>query len=74
MSKTIIRSARIWDGSGSPSFIGDVMLGDQRIVAVSHSPGKLRTEDAEQIDATGLTLMPGLVEGHAHLSFGFAKT
>jgi len=49
------------------------MLGDQRIVAVSHSPGKLRTEDAEQIDATGLTLMPGLVEGHAHLSFGFAK-
>jgi len=26
----------------------------------------------EEIDATGLTLMPGLVEGHAHLSFGAA--
>ena len=73
MSKTIIRSARIWDGSGSPSFTGDVVIGDQRIVAVSHSPGKLRTADADQIDATGLTLMPGLVEGHAHLSFGFAR-
>jgi len=72
MPKVIFRSAEVWDGSGVPTFTGDVLVQDQRIEAVSRSSGELRCENAEEIDASNLTLMPGLVEGHAHLSFGGA--
>jgi len=41
-------------------------------VAISREGRHLRADDAEEIQAAGLTLMPGLVEGHAHLSFGGA--
>jgi imidazolonepropionase-like amidohydrolase len=71
VSRTLFKRALIWDGTGVASFRGDVLVEDQRIVAVSPSE-RLPVEDALQIDAIGLTLMPGLVEGHAHLSFGNA--
>jgi imidazolonepropionase-like amidohydrolase len=35
-------------------------------------PSRLSTEGATAIEARGRTLMPGLVEGHAHISFGGA--
>ena len=72
MSKVLFRSASIWDGSGAPPFIGDVLVHGHRIAAIARSGEGLACDNAEEFDATGLTLMPGLVEGHAHLSFGGA--
>src|SRR5438552_2940933 len=72
MSRIIFRSAQIWDGTGASPFTGDVVVQDQRITAVSPQKDRFRDDTADEIDATGLTLMPGLVEGHAHLSFGGA--
>src|SRR5690349_14216885 len=71
-SKVIFRSVTIWDGSGTPPFSGDVLIRGRRIAAISRCAGELSSDDANSIDASGLTLMPGLVEGHAHLSFGGA--
>ena len=72
MSRTIIRNCRVWDGSGKAAFPADLLIEGERIRAVSRNLGQLDGLDAEVIEATGMTLMPGLVEGHAHLSFGNA--
>lgn len=69
MSVTLFRNARILDGSGATPFAGDVLIEGNRIVHVSPA-GKPQTRpDARTVDCEGATLMPGLIEPHAHLSF-----
>jgi imidazolonepropionase-like amidohydrolase len=69
MNKIMIVGARIWDASGSVPFDGDVLIEGNRVRAVSRVPGQLSQAGCQVVDAKGMTLMPGLVEGHAHLSF-----
>ncbi len=72
MSRTIIRDCRVWDGSGSAAFPADLLVEGERIRTVARTRGQLEGAGADVIEAGGMTLMPGLVEGHAHLSFGSA--
>lgn len=67
MTQYHFKNANIFDGSGKPSFVGDVLVEDNRIVSVG-AAAKARP-DAIVVDAQGKTLMPGLIEPHAHLSF-----
>jgi imidazolonepropionase-like amidohydrolase len=69
MNKIMIVGARIWDASGSTPFDGDVLIEDNRVRAVSRVPGQMSQAGCQVVEAKGMTLMPGLVEGHAHLSF-----
>jgi imidazolonepropionase-like amidohydrolase len=69
MNKTLIVGARVWDASGCAAFEGDVLVQGNRISAVSRVPGQLSQAGCQVVSAKGMTLMPGLVEGHAHLSF-----
>lgn len=69
MSKTLIRGATIWDASGAEPFAGDVLVEGERIAGVSRQAGKLSAEDCAVVEANGLFLMPGMTEGHGHLSF-----
>ena len=69
MNKIMIVGARIWDASGSAPFDGDVLIEDNRVRAVSRVSGQMAQAGCQVVDAKGMTLMPGLVEGHAHLSF-----
>ena len=68
-SKVLFSGARVWDGSGAAPFDGDVLVEGNQIRAVSRGRGTLKAADAEVIDAKGRFLMPGMTEGHAHLSF-----
>ena len=62
----LFRNARILDGSGKAPFPGDVLVEGNRITRV----GKVAAPaGARAIDCGGRTLMPGLIEPHAHLSF-----
>jgi imidazolonepropionase-like amidohydrolase len=72
MSRVLFRNASVWDGSGAAAFPADVLVENQRIKTVARAPGVLAADGAVVIEARGRTLMPGLVEGHAHLSFGGA--
>lgn len=66
--RTIIANARIFDGTGSKPFPGSVAVEDNRIVEVSH--GAITPAGGDTvIDGMGRTLMPGMVEAHAHLSW-----
>jgi imidazolonepropionase-like amidohydrolase len=72
MKPILFRGASVWDGSGAPAFPADVLVENGRIKAIARMPSRLSTEGATAIEARGRTLMPGLVEGHAHISFGGA--
>ena len=73
MSRTLFRGGMVWDGSGAAPFRGDVLVEGNRIRTVARDTGQLQAEGAQVIDAAGMTLMPGMTEGHAHLSFGGAQ-
>ena len=69
MARTLIRNARVWDGSGAATYPADVLIEGERIRAVATQLGQLEAAGSEVIEANGMTLMPGLVEGHAHITF-----
>ena len=68
--RTLIRDARIFDGSGSALQTGSVLVDGNRIARVGYGDDALAEESADTvIDAAGRTLMPGMVEAHAHLTW-----
>lgn len=69
MNKILIRGATIFDATGADPFSGDVLIEGDRIKQVSLSHNELSDDGCQVIDANGMFLMPGMTEGHAHLSF-----
>jgi imidazolonepropionase-like amidohydrolase len=70
MAAILFRNVQVWDGSSDERFPGEVLVTGNRIAKVARGEGQIAAEQAgETIDGSGLTLMPGLVEGHCHLSF-----
>jgi imidazolonepropionase-like amidohydrolase len=65
----LFANARVFDGSGRASFPGDVLVRGNRIAVVGDAGAQLDRTGAEVIDCAGATVMPGLVESHAHLSW-----
>ena len=63
-----ITGGRIIDATGSdPIREGTLLISDGRIDAVGESAAVEIPEGAEIIDASGHTVMPGLIEGHSHV-------
>ena len=62
MHDFVIRNARIADGLGGPLIEGDLAVKDGRIAAV----GKVEGRGAEEIDARGQVLAPGVIDVHTH--------
>ena len=61
---TLIHGARVFDGTGKAAKLSDVLIEDGKIARVGK---KLRVpEGTDVIDATGLTLIPGLHDLHIH--------
>ena len=68
MTRTVFTGGLVFDGTGSAPEPGEVVLAGDRIRAVT--PGWRTEHDAERvIDISGSTIMPGLIESHAHLTF-----
>jgi imidazolonepropionase-like amidohydrolase len=68
MADHLITNVRVLDGTGREPFPAWVRVEGNRIAEVSGSPQAPRAAETV-IDGRGATLMPGLVEPHAHLSF-----
>jgi imidazolonepropionase-like amidohydrolase len=71
-----IRGGTVIDGTGRPPNRADVLVMNNRIHTVGDSsmPGLAPPPDrCEVIDATGMTVMPGLIDVHCHMTYGEAK-
>ncbi len=65
---TALRGARVIDGTGgAPIDNAVIVMRDGRIVAVGPSAATAVPPDAQVVDYTGKTIMPGLVSDHSHI-------
>lgn len=64
---TLLRDARVFNGTDAGLIAGDVRIEDARIVAVGPGDGGASTPDASVIDVGGRVVMPGLIDAHAHI-------
>jgi dihydroorotase len=67
MTALVIRGGQLIDPAAGVDAPKDIFLKDGRVVEIA-APGKLKaTNGAEVLDATGLTVAPGLIDIHVHL-------
>jgi imidazolonepropionase-like amidohydrolase len=69
MDAILFANVRVLDATGAAPFPGEVRIEGERIAAVGTKATPLKRGGAIVIDGGGATLMPGLIEPHAHLSF-----
>lgn len=62
MHDLVIRGGTIVDGTGKPSFTGDIAIDGGLITAV----GTMTAQGREEVDATGKIVTPGFVDIHTH--------
>ncbi|MGY8525844.1 amidohydrolase family protein [Paracidovorax citrulli] len=72
MSRTLLKGGNVLDpAQGAMLRHHDVLIEDERIVAVSAS--SIDAPDATVIDASGKTVMPGLIDCHVHVLASLAN-
>jgi imidazolonepropionase-like amidohydrolase len=67
---TIIKAARIFDGTGSPATSGQAVLLHEGKIAAIGPVGELSAPDGSNVivkDYGNSTILPGLVDGHTHM-------
>lgn len=69
MPSILFENANVFACDGGLPYLGDVLIEGNRIANIARRPARISHPTAQRIDAAGATLMPGLVEPHAHLSF-----
>jgi N-acyl-D-amino-acid deacylase len=62
--KTLLKNAKIYNGSTDAAFIGDVLIEGDRIVDVA--PSIAIADEYEVTDLQGLSLAPGFIDAHSH--------
>ncbi|MBQ3577885.1 MAG: amidohydrolase family protein [Firmicutes bacterium] len=61
--RQLIKNGRIYDGTGDAPFAADILVDGDRIAKV----GKGLEDEADRIiDASGLCVSPGFIDGHSH--------
>lgn len=61
--KTLLKNAKIYDGSGSDAFEGDILVENDKIAKVCE---KIETECDRVIDLNGKSIAPGFIDAHSH--------
>jgi imidazolonepropionase-like amidohydrolase len=73
----VIRNGQLIDGSGAPTARNDaIVIEGNRIKSVGALPPNVHLEDRKNvtvIDAGGQWIMPGLIDAHCHVSYGYPE-
>src|SRR6058998_718668 len=67
MSRLLIKNGWIIDPSSGRDEIGDILVEGERIIAVGKGINARSSEDLLVLDASGLLVVPGLIDMHVHL-------
>lgn len=74
----LISNGSVVDGTGAPSTSNTpVLVRDDLIFAVGADATREnvpRDDELREIDATGRTVMPGLIDAHCHMTYGESRT
>ena len=62
-TKTILKGGRIYDGTASEPFVGDILFQGDRILEVAPS---IQDPEAQVIDISGLSVSSGFFDAHSH--------
>ena len=74
----LLSGGNVVDGTGTPVQPStNVLVKDDRIVAVGSQVSRAdvpRGEPLREVDATGRTVMPGLIDAHCHMTYGESQS
>ena len=68
-NRILFVNGQVFDGTGAPAVPGDVVVRGERIDSVRPGGGTPPEPGDQVVDCTGTTVMPGMVDSHAHLTF-----
>jgi len=76
-STLVVLNGTLIDGNGNPPVANEaIVIEGNRIRSVGRLPEDIQLEDQDHvkvIDASDQWILPGLIDGHCHLSFGFPQ-
>lgn len=64
MYSVMIKNGKIISGKGNPWYYGDIAIQDDKIAKIGFFPEEVQAEKV--IDAKGLYVVPGFIDGHSH--------
>jgi imidazolonepropionase-like amidohydrolase len=65
----VLRGGRIFDGTGTPAHEGTLVIERNKIVKILPPNSNDWPKDAQVIDVSGKTVLPGLIDLHTHLTY-----
>jgi N-acyl-D-amino-acid deacylase len=68
--KTLLQHCRIYDGTGEDALTGDILIEDDKILAVDQN---LSFEDVSVVDLSGKSISSGFFDAHSHNDWFAAK-
>lgn len=61
---TLIKNAKVFDGSGSQPFFGDILIRNDKIVEVASEIAP--QQDYKIVNLNGMSIAPGFIDAHSH--------
>src|SRR5260370_18541943 len=65
----VLRNGRIFDGTGAPARAGTLVIERNKIAKILPANSTDWPKDAQVIDVSGKTILPGLIDLHTHLTY-----
>ncbi|TKG95227.1 hypothetical protein EYV94_10985, partial [Puteibacter caeruleilacunae] len=66
----VLKNASIIDAIGDAPKTGSILLRGEKIMAIDYTGSKPIPDDATTYDLTGKFIIPGIIDGHVHITHG----